>query len=115
MRPWRKMTWVLVVWCVLVVGAAVTVVILGVLTSNTYCTTQNGLVSCTTLSNGTIIAVVIAIDLLVFLVGFIGFLFFAAIWWMSSRHERGCPLCGERVDTGHIQCLGCGFDFEAAT
>ncbi len=97
-RPhWRKMTWVLIVWSALILWWAI-----GGAASNK-CAHQQYQSAC---QAGTGIGVA-----LVLFLGFIGFVFFSLIWFMSRPKGRDCPVCGEKVKKGLTVCPGCGHDF----
>lgn len=98
------MTWVLVIWCVLilvwVVGGANSA------QENCDATTQLEQDACDV---GTGIGVAA-----VMLIGFVGFIFFSLIWLMTRPTGRDCPTCGELVKKGQTVCANCGHDFAAA-
>ena len=102
----RKMTWVLILWCGLILAWAVA----GGDSANQAC--RAGAVNqlqrdaC---DAGTGIGVA-----LVLFIGFVGFLFFALIWFMTRPKGRDCPACGELVKKGRTTCESCGFDLAAA-
>jgi hypothetical protein len=112
-RPhWRKMTWVLVIWCALILLWAIA----GAAGQNSraYCLAHPSaylsLKTCEAASNaGAGIGIAI-----ILLIGFIGFVFFALIWIMSRPRRRDCPVCGESVKKGVTVCKKCGHDFAAA-
>lgn len=106
-RPhWRKMTWVLIIWCALILVWAIA----GGSSANEECladaTTQLQRDAC---DAGTGIGVAI-----VLLIGFFGFCFFGIIWLMTRPKGRDCPVCGELVKKGQTRCSNCGHDFAAA-
>lgn len=70
MRGWRKMTWVLWAWCALIVYLAVAGA------SGSDCGGEDACEA------GTGLGV-----LLILLVGFFGFMFFAAIWYMTRPRD----------------------------
>jgi len=103
-RPhWRKMTWVLIVWSVLILIWAVAG---GAGNDCGSETTQLNREAC---EAGTGIGVA-----LILFIGFIGFVFFSLIWFMTRPRGRVCPACGERVKKGLTACPECGHDFAAA-
>ena len=111
-RPhWRKMTWVLIVWCAIILLWAIA----GGASSANDCSHQTGsaFLSAQSAKNacdaGTSIGVA-----LILLIGFFGFVFFALIWFMTRPKGRDCPVCGERVKRGLTSCASCGHDFRAA-
>jgi hypothetical protein len=103
-RPhWRKMTWVLIVWSVLIVvwmiaGAA-----------GNDCGSQTTELNQNACDTGTGIGVA-----LIGLLGFFGFVFLSLIWLMTRPKGRDCPVCGEKVKKGRTECLNCGHDFAVA-
>ena len=100
-RPhWRKMSWVLIVWCVAIVAWAVSGA-----SSASQCT-GNYAGAC---QAGTGIGVAI-----ILLIGFVGFVFFSLIWFMTRPKGRDCPACGEGAKRGVTVCKNCGHDFAAA-
>ena len=50
----------------------------------------------------------------ILIVGFIGFVVLAIIWFMRRPQGRDCPACGDLARRGVTICGGCGFDFSAA-
>lgn len=103
-RPhWRKMTWVLIIWSVLILIWAIAG---GAGNDCGSETTQLNREAC---EAGTGIGVA-----LIFFIGFIGFVFFSLIWFMTRPKGRECPACGERVKRGRTECPDCGHDFAAA-
>jgi zinc-ribbon domain len=101
-RPhWRKMTWLILVWCAVILVWAVAVGSASNQCSRTYY--QN---ACDT---GVGIGVA-----LILVIGFIGFVFLSLIWLMSGRRGRDCPACGNSVRRGKTVCPSCGHDFAAA-
>lgn len=105
MRHWRKMTWVLVLWCIAILVWAIA----GGAHAAHSCVNQNGqaLQSACDAGAGIGIAVIL-------FVGFIGFVFFSLIWFMSRPRGRDCPVCGSLVKRGQTRCVSCGHDFAAA-
>jgi hypothetical protein len=112
-RPrWRKMTWVLIIWCALILVWAIA----GAAGQNSraYCLAHPSaylsLKTCEAASNaGAGIGIAI-----ILLIGFFGFVFFGLIWLMSRPRHRVCPACGEDVRKGKTACPKCGHDFAAA-
>ncbi len=96
---WRKMTWALIVWCVIILAWAI-----GGAASNN-CSQQTYQGAC---QAGTGIGVA-----LVLLIGFFGFAFLALIWFMTRPKGRDCPACGTLVKRGRTTCPSCGHDFAA--
>jgi hypothetical protein len=100
LRPhWRKATWAIVLWCLLIVVW----VFAGV--NNSKCDQRVNADAC---KAGTGIGVAI-----VMFIGFIGFVFFSLIWIMSRPKHRLCPHCGHDVKKGLTVCQSCGFNFAA--
>jgi zinc-ribbon domain len=106
------MTWVIIVWCVLilvwaVVGGA------GAHQQNVQDCLQPGFLTrqqCQDAADaGTGLGVVV-----ILLIGFIGFVFLSLIWLMTGRRKRDCPACGNSVKRGKTVCPSCGHDFAAA-
>lgn len=106
---WRKMTWVLWVWSIGILVWAV-----GGGASNN-CSAQHGDAFLTAHQAQNACAAGTGIGVaLILLVGFVGFVFFSIIWFMSRPKGRDCPVCGELVKKGRTTCKGCGHDFRAA-
>lgn len=107
MRRWRKMTWVLAVWCILILVWAIA----GGGGAANDCMNQSsdqfGQQACQA-GAGIGIAIIL-------LIGFVGFVFFALIWFMSRPRGRDCPVCGEPVKRGVTACPSCHHDFAAPT
>lgn len=97
---WRRMTWVLIVWCAIILIWAIA----GGASNN--CVHQTYKTAC---QAGTGIGVAI-----ILLIGFFGFVFFSLIWFMSRPRSRDCPVCGNPVKRGMTVCPKCGHDFAAA-
>lgn len=103
-RPrWRKMTWVLIVWSVLIVLWAVTGA------AGNDCASEATQLDREACEAGTGIGVA-----LILFIGFIGFVFLSLIWLMTRPKGRVCPACGERVKKGLTACPSCKHDFAAA-
>lgn len=96
-RKWRKMTWVLWIWCALILAWAI-----GAGASND-CAAEAEQLSRDACAAGTGIGIAI-----VLFVGFFGFVFFGLIWFMTRPRHRTCPRCGEDVKKGHVECSSCG-------
>ena len=112
MRRWRKMTWVLVLWCTIILIWAIA----GGASSNPkgYCEShpsaylsQKACEEAHTAGTGIGVAIVLV-------VGFVGFVFFSLIWLMTKPRRRTCPVCGEDVKRGLTVCKNCRHDFVAA-
>ncbi len=105
-RPhWRKMTWVLIAWCLLILVWAIA----GGSSAGSKCAHEATRLSREGCEAGTGIGVA-----LILLIGFFGFVFFSLIWFMTRPRGRECPACGERVKKGRTACTGCGHDFAVA-
>ena len=112
MKRWRKMTWVLVLWCTTILIWAIA----GGASSNPqgYCESHPSAYlsqkACEEAHNaGTGIGVAI-----ILFIGFVGFVFLSFIWLMTKPKARTCPVCGEDVKRGRTLCKGCGHDFALA-
>jgi hypothetical protein len=105
---WRKATWVVVIWTVLMAVWIAS----GISATSNNCAGKTGsdLSAC---QAGTAIGGGIAVTFL-FLVWFIGFVVFSLIWLMSRPQRRLCPVCGEQVKKGRTTCPKCGYNFAAA-
>lgn len=103
----RKMTWVLIAWCALILVWAIA----GGSSANEDCraeaTSQFARDAC---DAGTGLGVA-----MVLFIGFIGFVFLSIIWFMTRPSGRECPTCGERVKKGHTRCEKCGHNFAAGS
>lgn len=100
MKKWRKMTWVIWVWCALIIAWAV----LGAGSAN--CGDQTDQLSNDACTAGAGIGV-----LVVLLIGFFGFTFLSLIWFMTRPKVKPCPRCGEDVRKGTMVCSHCQHDF----
>lgn len=100
MRKWRKMTWVLIAWTLLII---IWMVAGGAANECGQEATELNQDAC---EAGTGIGVA-----LVGFLGFIGFVFLALIWFMTRPKGRACPRCGENVEKGQMVCPSCEFDF----
>jgi hypothetical protein len=96
-RKWRKMTWVLWIWCLLILTWAI-----GAGASND-CADEAEQLSQDACAAGTGLGIAI-----ILFIGFFGFVFFGFIWFMTRPKTRTCPRCGEDVRKGHIECQSCG-------
>jgi hypothetical protein len=103
-RPhWRKMTWVLILWSAFILIWAIA----GGASND--CGSEATKLNQNACDTGTGIGVAIILFL-----GFIGFVFFSLIWFMTRPRGRDCPACGEKVKKGLTACPDCGHDFAAA-
>lgn len=106
MRRWRKMTWVLIAWCAVILVWAIAGGAGNDCASQTgdaFTSAQDAQDAC---AAGTSIGVA-----LVLLIGFFGFAFLSIIWFFTRPRGRPCPRCGEHVKRGVMTCKDCGFDF----
>jgi hypothetical protein len=97
------MTWVLIVWSAIILIWAI-----GGGASNN-CSSQASQAAKSGCEAGTGIGVAI-----ILFIGFVGFVFFSLIWFMTRPRGRECPACGETVKKGRTECPSCGHDFAAA-
>lgn len=89
-RPhWRKMTWAIIVWCVLILTWAVAG------GASNKCASQTTALNQNACEAGTGIGVA-----LILFIGFFGFVFLSLIWFMSRLRTRPCPNCGEDIQEG---------------
>lgn len=106
MRHWRKMTWVILIWCALILVWAIA----GGSSANSDCVgNASDQLTQDACDAGTGIGVAI-----VLFIGFVGFVFLSLIWFMTRPSGRECPACGERAKKGQTTCAKCGHDFAAA-
>jgi hypothetical protein len=106
------MTWALIVWSALILVWAIAGGANGAHENAAKCAHSTFLSpkACEEASNaGTGVGVA-----LILLIGFIGFVFFSLIWFMTRPKQRTCPACGEDVPKGVTRCGKCGHDFAAA-
>ena len=111
-RPhWRKMSWVLIVWCAIILVWAIA----GGGSAANDCSHQAGsaYLSAQSARNACDAGAGIGIALIL-LIGFFGFVFFSIIWLMTRPKGRTCPVCGQNVKRGRTACADCGHDFRAA-
>ena len=109
-RPhWRKMTWVLIIWCAIILIWAIA----GAAGSD--CANQAGdqFLSAKDAQDACDAGTGIGVALIL-LVGFFGFIFFGLIWFMTKPKGRDCPACGTNVKRGRTRCPSCNYDFAAA-
>lgn len=108
-RPhWRKMTWVLIIFTVIMFAWMIG----GGISAGSSCNDvagqyqnakQAGCEAGTALGVGAL-----------FGFWFFGFIVLSLIWFMTRPRGRDCPACGEKVKKGRTTCQGCGYDFAAA-
>jgi len=112
MPRWRKMTWVIVAWSVLmaiwIVGA-----LIGADNSEHCAREAQGLLSQDTCTSARDVGTGIGMIALWF-VWFFGFIILSLIWFMTRPKGRECPACGNHVKRGRTVCPNCQFDFAAA-
>lgn len=108
MRRWRKMTWTIIAWCVLMA-----IWIIGAIASadpESQCAREAYRGACEAGSTaGTGIGV-----LALWFIWFFGFIILSLIWFMTRPKGRECPVCGENVKRGRTICPSCQYDFAAA-
>lgn len=97
---WRKATWALVIWCLVILVWAIA----GGASGAEECGERANELRQSACEAGTGIGVA-----LILLVGFFGFIFFSLIWVMSRPKNRQCPQCGNDVKKGRTQCPSCGW------
>ncbi len=105
---WRKMSWAIVAWCVVmalwIVGAIISADPANDCAREAY---RGACEAGSTAGSG--IAVVA-----LWFIWFFGFIALSLIWFMTRPKGRNCPACGEQVKRGHTKCPSCDFDFAAA-
>lgn len=105
---WRKATWALVVWNVLMLAWVVS----GASSVSKNCSGLTGaeLSGC---QAGTAIGGTIAFSFIA-MIWFLGFVVLALIWLMSRPSKRQCPRCGNDVKKGLTVCPSCQYEFGQA-
>ena len=105
-RPgWRKMTWVVIVWCVVMA-----IWLIAAAGQGDNCARETYRSACEAGSDvGKGIGVVF-----IWFFWFFGFLALSLIWFMTRPKGRDCPACGENVKRGRTVCPHCQYDFAAA-
>lgn len=106
MRQWRKMTWLILAWCV---GMAIWIVAAAG-SGDSHCAHETYRSAC---EAGSDVGKGIGIVALWF-IWFFGFIALSLIWFMTRPKGRECPVCGENVKRGLTACPGCGHDFSVA-
>lgn len=91
------MTWVVWVWCLLIVAWAIG----GAGAAD--CGSEVDELSRTACEAGAGVGVA-----LILFVGFFGFVFLSFIWFMTRPKHRTCQRCGEDVKKGRTECPSCG-------
>jgi zinc-ribbon domain len=116
---WRKMTWAIVIFSVLMLIW----VIAGVASNPSVSDAE--IADCMqgdlftedecrdTLEAAGDVGTGIGVALIIFL-WFFGFIILSIIWFMSRPKHRQCPACGTDVKKGQTKCPSCGHDFVAA-
>jgi lysylphosphatidylglycerol synthetase-like protein (DUF2156 family) len=107
MPRWRKATWAVAIWTVLMV---LWIASASAYNANDVCSTATYNSAC---QAGATVGKGIAVTL-IFLIWFIGFVVFSLIWLMSRPQRRLCPVCGEQVKKGLRACQKCGYNFAFA-
>lgn len=51
---------------------------------------------------------------LIILLWALGDIILGVVWLITRPHSRYCPVCGNKVRRGVMQCRDCGFDFRQA-
>lgn len=97
---WRKATWALVIWGVLMLAWVVSAA------ASSDCDNTAKYSDSTACGVGTGIAIFLILG-----VAFAGFLVLSLIWLMSRPKNRVCPQCGREVPKGLTACASCGFSF----
>lgn len=100
-RRWRKMTWVLWVWCLVIIIWAVSA---GASAADTCSAEEEFRDAC---EAGAAVGGSLAVGAIL-LIGFFGFVFFGFIWFMTRPKRRTCQRCGEDVRKGFTECPSCG-------
>jgi hypothetical protein len=105
---WRKMTWVVVLWCVGM--AIVTLATAGHAHNAVHCSpyTPRSICEGAQDANAGISFV------LLFVIWIWGFIISGIAWLITRPGRRLCPVCGTQVKRGHTACGDCGHDFAAA-
>jgi lysylphosphatidylglycerol synthetase-like protein (DUF2156 family) len=102
------MTWVLIVWCILMAAWIIGAIISADSANN--CAHDAYRSAC---EAGTTVGTGVGVIALWF-IWFFGFVILSLIWFMSRPKGRQCPVCGEQVKRGRTVCPGCSHDFAAA-
>jgi hypothetical protein len=107
-RPhWRKMTWVFIVWNVLLIAGIIAVIVLAPNSPN--CDPDYGRELCKeVVPSG---AVILGGTLIV--LWLLGDILFGLLWLVTIRRRRKCPSCGLPARRRAIRCKYCGHDLEA--
>jgi len=105
------MTWVIVIWCALILIWMVTA---GDNSDVNDCDSEPTEQARQLCEDATDVGTGIGIAL-IGLLGFLGFVALSLIWFMTRPKGRECPACGENVKKGRTTCPKCNHDFAAAT
>ena len=105
-RPhWRKMSWVVLIWNLLMVIGIIAAVASAHTTRQ--CVNQLGAQACHDVSTaGAAFGVV-----LIIVIWLIGDIILGILWLVTKGNRRACPACGLPVKAGIVQCKKCGYDF----
>jgi hypothetical protein len=108
-RPhWRKMTWVLITFTVIMFAWMIG----GGTSAGSQCNDVSGHYQ-NAKEAGCQAGTAIGVGL-IFGLWFFGFVVLSIIWFMTRPKGRDCPVCGEKVKKRRTTCRSCGFDFAAA-
>lgn len=102
---WRKATWALVIWNVLIVAWLAAGI--GAVSDNCAGLVGQELDVC---QGATAIGGTIGASLILF-IWFLGFIVLSLIWLMSRPSRRHCPRCGNEVKKGLTICPNCQYEF----
>lgn len=102
---WRKMTWVLVIFTVLM-GAWIVAGMGNTVECPPDVTNCDAYRAGATVGQGLGVAVLFGVWL-------IGFLILSIIWFMTRPARRVCPVCGHEMRKGQTVCKTCGYNFAA--
>jgi hypothetical protein len=108
MPHWRKATWALVIWNILMLAWVVTGI--GNLSHNCAGLSGEDLTLC---QAGTTIGAGIGVTF-IGMIWFVGFVVLALVWLMSRPSRRLCPRCGNEVKKGLTVCPSCNYEFGVA-
>ncbi len=106
LRPhWRKMTWVVLIWNILMVIWIVTGIATAPNGSNCADLTQQSCQAATDVGTGIGVILIVIIWALVDII-------LGIVWLVTKpRGQRDCPVCGNVVKRGITKCKSCGHDF----
>jgi uncharacterized membrane protein len=103
------MTWVVILWCVLILVWAIAGGSSVANRTAAECAHETVL-SVKACEEAHQAGAGIGVALILF-IGFIGFVFFSLIWFMTRPKKRDCPACGYSVKKGITVCSNCKYDF----